>query len=99
MLQTVDPKLYDLVAVQEPALNRLGQTFASPSWRVIYPEKHATTPKETRALLLINKNIKTDSYTEVKIDSQDTVAIRMQTECGDIEVYNIYLDRSHSRML
>lgn len=99
MLQTIDPEIYDVVAIQEPAFDRLGQTFAGLSWRVIYPEKHNTTPKDMQAVILINRAIPTDSHTKIKIKSQDVVGVRIKTEGGEVKIYNIYLDGSHLQAL
>lgn len=99
MLQTVDPAKYDIIAMQEPAMDRLGRTFVGLKWRAIYPAKHATIPKDTRAIILINKNIQTDSYLEINMETQDAVGLTIQTGCGEVEVYNVYLDSGHSRML
>lgn len=99
MLQTVDPTKYDIIAMQEPAMDRLGRMFVGPNWRAIYPAKHATTPKDTRAVMLINKNIQTDSFLEINMTMQDVVGVAIQTGCGEVEVYNVYLDGRHSRTL
>jgi hypothetical protein len=38
----------DIVALQEPSINGLGQTVASKDWKTIYPSMHAKYPKKTR---------------------------------------------------
>ncbi|KIJ53093.1 hypothetical protein M422DRAFT_95009, partial [Sphaerobolus stellatus SS14] len=91
MLQTVDPSEHDIIAVQEPAIDKLGRTPANSRWRVLYPTPHLRSPAQTRALFLINKNIPTDSYAEIHT--------LIKTEGGFLEIFNIYLDGEHSGTL
>ncbi|KNZ74021.1 hypothetical protein J132_08675 [Termitomyces sp. J132] len=40
MLNTACPEDWDMLAIQEPYLDHLGNTKASSYWRVVYPRDH-----------------------------------------------------------
>ena len=81
---------YDICAIQEPYLDSMNKTRANSHWIVIYPTTHATDPKKTRAVILVNKKLSTDRWEELDIDSGDATGMRLRTDTNTIDIYNIY---------
>src|SRR5882672_7572494 len=77
-LHYLDPSTYDLGAVQEPYLDHLHNSCASGHWYTIYPKEHYTHPTRTRSLLLINKCIASNTWSQVGFGSSDITAIWLQ---------------------
>ncbi|KIJ27730.1 hypothetical protein M422DRAFT_271092, partial [Sphaerobolus stellatus SS14] len=94
-----DVAKYDIIALQEPWLDRLGRTRANKYWEVIYPIRHRDQPDKTRSILLINKNISTNCWTDIDTGSQDVTAIWLEHGTGSLDIFNIYNDCTHSRSL
>lgn len=99
MITSLDPKDHDIIALQELWLDHLGRTRASRHWTVVYPTLHLDKPGSTCSLMLINKNLPTDSWTDIETGSQDITAIRLQHGNGYLDIFNIYNDCNHSRSL
>ncbi|PPQ81181.1 hypothetical protein CVT24_009472 [Panaeolus cyanescens] len=95
MLHKVDPKVYDIVLVQEPHIDFLGNTRANAGWRVVYPTGHRDNPRLTRAVTFISSTISTSDWTPETIASQDVVLTRLKASTQTINVYNIYNDCKH----
>ncbi|KAF8875637.1 hypothetical protein BD779DRAFT_1443159, partial [Infundibulicybe gibba] len=83
-------KTYDIVAIQEPHIDFLGNTRANPHWDPVRPTGWRDRPKETRSVMLINKKINTNSWCPITIDSQDVTGIQMHGNFGTIRIINIY---------
>ncbi|KIJ39724.1 hypothetical protein M422DRAFT_174834, partial [Sphaerobolus stellatus SS14] len=63
---------FDIVALQEPWLDWLGRTRASRHWEVVYPTRHRDNPRDTRAIILINKHISTNCWTDIDTEDEPT---------------------------
>ncbi|KAF5383105.1 hypothetical protein D9615_004831 [Tricholomella constricta] len=73
---------------------------ANQRWIPVYPKAHNPDhPEKTRALLLVNRNIATDTWTRLDVDSPDVAAIRIETERGSIRIFCIYNDCTHNRSM
>ncbi|KAF8057554.1 hypothetical protein FPV67DRAFT_1384542, partial [Lyophyllum atratum] len=82
---------WDVLALQEPFLDRLGNTKASPFWTVRYPSPHLRDGSaRSRSILLINANIATDAYTPLDIPSPDITAVRFDGQFGHLSIFNVY---------
>jgi len=90
-LHQLDPNTYDLGAVQEPYLDHLHNSCTSRHWYTIYPKEHYTHPAQTRSLLLVNKRIVSNTWSQVDFGSSDITAIWLQTGRGVIMIVNIYV--------
>src|SRR6201996_1194005 len=99
LLNSLNPSLYDIAAIQEPHLDFQGLTRASSRWRVHYPDRYAFNRKDTRSLLFINARLSTNAWTPIAIDSHDISAICLSTEDRDFHIYNIYNDGNHSNSI
>ncbi|KAG5721646.1 hypothetical protein E4T56_gene14635 [Termitomyces sp. T112] len=66
ILAVACPEEWDVLAIQEPYLDFLGNTRASSYWRVLYPSDHRKDGStRSRSVLLINTNISTDAFTQL----------------------------------
>ena len=93
MLQSLKDNKYDIVAaLQEPHIDFLGCTRANPHWTVIYPKQHLANLNKTRSLILINRNISTNSWAEIPLASMDVTGVRLHREFGAVCLLNIYND-------
>lgn len=99
MLNSLNPIDWDIVALQEPYIDFNGVTRATHPWRVVYPSRHYRFPKETRSVMLINKNLATNHWESLPLDTSDITAIRMSGDFGKIRIFNVYNDCTHSRTL
>ncbi|PPQ77570.1 hypothetical protein CVT24_005191, partial [Panaeolus cyanescens] len=99
MLHKVDPKEYDVVLMQEPHIDHLGNTRANAGWRVVYPTGHRDNPKLTRAVTLISSKIDTNDWTPETLVSQDVVLTRLKASDRIINIYNIYNDCKHDNSM
>src|SRR5882724_1134310 len=96
MLQLLDLDEYDIAAIQEPYLDHNHNSHASHNWFTIYPKEHYTTPNKTRSIMLINKRILTNNWSQIDLASSDMTAIQMQTCSGPVIIINMYNDVRNS---
>jgi ribonuclease HI len=89
----------DIIALQEPVINKDGNTIATKDWVTIYPTTHATSPGETRSILLLRANLLTDKWKQIDIDSSDVSAVKIENVWGTLTIYNIYNDCEHDRTI
>lgn len=99
LIQFLNPKTYELVLLQEPHIDFLGNSRANSHWHVLYPPQHRQAPKKTRSIILINRSIATGSWTQIQIQSCDVTAIEIRGNFGTLRVYNIYNDCKHNDSL
>ncbi|KAF8578109.1 hypothetical protein K439DRAFT_1296288, partial [Ramaria rubella] len=99
LLNNVDPAKYKIIALQEPHINHLGHSRSLPHWITIYPPGHLDSPKATRSLLLISKNLPSNSWTQIPIASQDTTAVQLKFMSCTVYLFNIYNNCWHSNTL
>ena len=99
LLQSLKDNDYDIVALQEPHIDFLGRTRANAHWTVIYPKRYLVDPSKTRALIFINREISTNNWDEIPLDSVDVTGVRLHGEFGAICLLNIYNDCEHNRSI
>jgi endonuclease/exonuclease/phosphatase family metal-dependent hydrolase len=99
MLNSLNPNDWDIIAIQEPHIDFNGVTRATHPWRVVYPTRHYLLARETRSIILINKNLATNHWESLAIDSSDIMAIHLTGEFGEVQIVNVYNDCTHSRNL
>ncbi|CAA7270355.1 unnamed protein product [Cyclocybe aegerita] len=92
LLHSADPNDFDILLLQEPHIDHLGNTRANAHWAVIYPDRHLRDPKKTRSVILINKKVSTTSWTPIATQSSDIMAIQLQGDFGTVRIFNIYND-------
>jgi len=98
-MHRVDPKKFDIIALQEPYLDKRGNSRTSNQWYSTYPKNHYIDAFKTRSLLLVNKDIPTDAWNPIELDSPDISAIQVKTPIRNLVIVNIYNDQTHSRSL
>jgi len=95
LINSTPPGEWDVLALQEPSLNSLGNMKANIHWRVVYPTAKYTNGDKPRAVMLISSRISTDTWKQVEFPSVDIVIIQLQTLQGLCTVFNIYNDCTH----
>lgn len=91
---------YDVIAIQEPYIDFLGNACTNAHWYSIYPQSHYKEGQQrTRSMILVNKRIATESWSAIEVGSPDITAIKMETQTGEVIIYNIYCDCNHSESL
>ena len=86
---------YDVIALQEPYLDSLGNTRASHKWRVIYPTKSAGGRHPYRTVLLINNSISTSICQPMPFPSHDVIAVHFAFPNNPFTLFSIYNDGEH----
>jgi len=83
-------KNYDIVALQEPHIDHLGNTRATPDWNVVYPTHKYTHKSRSQAVTLIHKRIDTNNWRQLPFPSADVVVTQFNGTFGKITIFNIY---------
>jgi len=96
MLHRLDPKSFDIAAIQEPYLDFNHNTRANHHWYTIYPREHFVEPKKTRSVMLIGRHMPTDSWSQVDFSSSDIMAVQVQMHRGPTLIINMYNDNKNS---
>src|SRR5271155_1346788 len=99
-LHSVENK-YDIICIQEPYFNFQTISRATSVWTSVYPSRFSNTADGPipRALTLVHTRISTNSWVQIPVDSLDVVAIRLISERGVLNIYNIYNDCTHSETI
>ena len=91
VLNTANPKDWDVIALQEPWIDSFGNSRGTQYWRVIYPANfYAEGHARVRSILLINTNLSTDCYSILPIMHSDVTAICFKGDNGFLSIFNIY---------
>jgi len=90
LLNSLISDKWDILALQEPAINSLGNTRASSHWRVVYPTHKFTHGEKPRVVSLINSKISTNTWQQIPFPSRDVVVIQLNTSGGRCTIVNIY---------
>ena len=99
LTNTLLPSDWDLIALQEPAINKIGNTRANAHWRVVYPTTKYTDGARSRAVTLINSNISTNAWRQIDFPSADVVIVQLSTSQGLCTIFNIYNDCKHDNTI
>ena len=100
MLATAHPTDWDVLAIQEPYIDNLGNTRANPKWSVIYPtstNREAQHPPRT--VILVNTRIPSETITQIDIESGDITAITINTSQRPLTIINIYNANEHNNTI
>ena len=99
VLNTVNPAT-DIICLQEPYFDFNKKSWATQVWRPVYPKLHDEDDAgQTRAVMLVNRRIATDSWRRLDVESRDVVGISMETADKTVCIFNIYNDGGHSRSM
>ena len=86
---------WDILAIQEPALNTLGNTRANTHWRVAYPDCKYSHGEKPRAVTLVSSKLSTNAWRQVPFLLKDIVIIQLDTSGGKCTIVNVYNDNNH----
>ena len=86
---------YDMICIQEPYIDFLGNSRAPTNWKSVYPTRRTTSEDKVRAFVLIHPRLNTSGWYQLEVDSADIVALCINTEAGPLIVINIYNDQNH----
>ena len=75
LLHQLNPKAFDIVAIQEPYLYHNHNMCVNLHWYTLYPKEHYVEPEKTRSIIFINKWITTDSWIQVDFGLSDVTAV------------------------
>src|SRR5882724_6500965 len=89
-LHHLDPNIYDIGAIQEPYLDQCHNSHVNHNWYTIYPKEHYTNPASTRSLILINKRLAMDTWSQVNLGSSDITAVQLHMVRGKLLIINMY---------
>ena len=90
---------WDILAIQEPALNLVNNTRASAHWRVVYLTCKYTHGDKPRVVMLVNSKISTNMLRQINFPSADVVVIQFSTSNGLCTVFNIYNHNNHNNIV
>ena len=96
MLQLLDPDEYDIATIQKPYIDHNHNSHASHNWFTLYPKEHYAIPNKTRSIMLMNKRILTNKWSQIDLTSSDVTAIQMQTLSGPLILISMYNDARNS---
>lgn len=93
---------FDVICLQEPWTDKLGNARRGQRWDIIYPTSRLKLGEDSllRSIILINRNISTNNWRQIEIpDSNNITAIQIEGNTEKINIFNIYLDGLHSNAL
>lgn len=99
LLHEVTPNDVDLIFLQEPHIDHNKLTRALPAWHVIYPRRHHDYAEKTRSIILVNRRLATNTWTDIEIQSPDITGLTLTLEHGIFHFFNMYLDGDDNRSL
>src|SRR6266481_3766608 len=100
LINSLIHKDWDLVLLQEPYIDTLGNTKADSKWHTLYPSAHLTDDTTNRSVILVNTVLDTNSWTQMPFkDSNDVTIIQFRLPQGRLTILNIYNNCTHSLML
>ena len=99
LINSIDPNIYDILVLQEPYIDFLGNTHANQRWYPLLPSTHHNNPKKFQTVTFINKGILSSTWQQIRVESQDVVAVSINTVAGLITIFNIYNNSDHSNSL
>ncbi|CDO68069.1 hypothetical protein BN946_scf184347.g6 [Trametes cinnabarina] len=96
LLHKAHPNDFDIIAIQEPYLDRLSLTRSTAHWRVVYPTSHhADVARRTRSVFLVSKRLSTNDWNPISIPHSDVTAITIRTAGAPaVHLFNMYVDAS-----
>ncbi|CCA74844.1 hypothetical protein PIIN_08813 [Serendipita indica DSM 11827] len=98
LINTLSPNDWDIIAIQEPALNSVENIQATRHWQVFYP---CTKPNKNHPRLhtvtLVNARI--SHCMQINVTSSDIVGIYIGQATNQTSIYNIYNNGTNNDML
>ena len=93
-------KDWDLLLLQEPYIDMLGNMKANSKWHTLYPLSHHTNNATNRSVILVNAVLDSNLWAQVPFkDSNDITVLQFCLPQGRLTIFNIYNDCTHSDTL
>jgi hypothetical protein len=87
-----------MLLIQEPYLDRYGNTKATKDWRVIYPSSRLSLGNKTRSVIMVNAALDTNHWAQLMApESNDLSAIQLKDDYGRLIIFNIYNNCDNSK--
>ena len=100
LLNSALPEKFDIITIQEPYIDFLGNARANPKWYTVYPKTYYSDKERCiQSMILVNKKIATDAWSIINIRSPDITAIKLKTPTRAVLIINLYCDCSHSKSI
>jgi len=90
LLVSLRHNIYDICMIQKPYIDLSGKSQANWQWITVYPNTHKDHLQATRAAILINTNICTDTWKQIQFQHPDITAIELTGEFSTLHIINIY---------
>ncbi|KAJ3742471.1 hypothetical protein DFH05DRAFT_1381190, partial [Lentinula detonsa] len=93
---------YDIICIQEPWTDRVGNARKGSRWHILYPTSrlHLEEGVLLRSVILVNKRISSEMWAQVDAPgTNDITAISLTGAFGILAIFNIYNDGNHSESL
>ncbi|KAF5366713.1 hypothetical protein D9758_006448 [Tetrapyrgos nigripes] len=94
--------IYDIICIQEPWVDGVGNAQQNHRWMMIYPFSRPTlgTNVLLRSVILINKRIPSSSWQQLEVTrTNDITAVTFNAGTSRLHIFNIYNDGNHSTNL
>ncbi len=93
MLSKVLTTACEVIAIQEPYLDRMRLMRSTAHWRVHYPTVwDPDTAGRVRSVILVSKQLSTNAWSPITVPHPDITAITITTPHASIHVFNLYVD-------
>jgi hypothetical protein len=91
---------WDVIALQEPWIDKYGNSRGTQYWYTIYPTNfYKEGWAQIHSMLFININLSTDCYTLIPIKHSDVTMVRFRGDNGFLSLFNIYNEITNNDML
>ena len=98
-LHQLNPDIYDFTAIQEPYFDSNHNSRATHHWYTVYPKEHYVTPSQMRTIILVNKQLATDTWSQLDFGLPYVTAVVVSTGRGKVWLVNMYNDIGHQQGL
>lgn len=87
------PSDWDFITIQEPYIDGFNGIRSGTHWLTIYPSTHySSDDAPTRAFTMVNRCIATDTWQQIDCNSNEIVALLLETNQLQILMINVYKD-------
>ncbi|KAJ3738726.1 hypothetical protein DFH05DRAFT_1408513, partial [Lentinula detonsa] len=93
---------YDIICIQEPWTDKVGNARKGSRWNIIYPTSRLEMEGGVllRSILLVNKRLSSNAWRQIDIPgTNDVTAILLTGTFGNLGIFNVYNDGQHSETL
>src|SRR5882724_7528366 len=98
-LHQLNPDVYNFTTIQEPYLDRNHNSCANHHWYMVYPKVHYIMLSQTRSIILVNKWLATNAWSQVDMGSLDVMVLMINTGRGKVLLTNMYNDSGQQQGL